>query len=365
MEVVAMMRLVKRVSKKAGLKPGAVVFVGDRKVDEVTIEIFDYTDTELQEKRVTAIEDCFPFKDSPTITWINISGIHDVKTIEKIGNHFGMHPLVMEDIVNTGQRPKMEEQNGLIFLVLKMLYNHPDTELLETEQVSIIVGSNFVISFQEIKGDVFDPIRERIRKTLPRVRFMHTDYLAYTLIDAIVDNYFLVLEQIGEDVESIEEKLVKNPQTEDLETIHDLKRQLIAMRKSVWPLREVIGGLDRLESSLIHDTTKPYVRDLYEHTIQVIDTVETFRDMVSGLLDIYMSSISNKMNEVMKVLTIIATIFIPLGFLAGVYGMNFDSSASPFNMPELGARYGYPVFWVVALAIGGGLLWFFKRKRWL
>jgi len=271
----------------------------------------------------------------------------------------------MEDIVNPGQRPKIEDTTDYIFLVVKMLYNDPDGGDIISEQVSIIYGNNFVISFQEREGDVFNYVRDRLRKAVPRVRFMGADYLAYALVDAIIDHYFLVLEAIGEKIESMEDELVKRPQVKDLELIHDLKRKLIHIRKSIWPLREVIGGWDRLETKLIQDYTRAYLRDLYEHTIQVIDTVETFRDMVSGLLDIYLSSISNRMNEIMKVLTIIATIFIPLGFLAGVFGMNFDPTVSPYNMPELGFRYGYLMFWIVVMLVGGGLFLFFKRKRWL
>ena len=210
-----------------------------------------------------------------------------------------------------------------------------------------------------------DSVRERIKKTMPRSRFLGSDYLAYSLVDATVDHYFSVLENIGDGIESIEEELITNPGTRSLQSINDLKRELALMRKRVWPLREVVGGLERSESKLVHKSTRIYLRDLYEHVIQVIDTVETFRDMTSSLLDIYLSSVSNKMNEVMKVLTIFATIFIPLGFLAGVYGMNFDHSASPFNMPELGWRFGYLFFWSIAILIGGGLLWFFRRKGWL
>jgi magnesium transporter len=259
----------------------------------------------------------------------------------------------------------MEASGKYIFLVLKMVHGNTAAGEIQSEQFSFVVGDNFVISFQEREGDVFEPVRDRIRKTIPRVRFMNSDYLAYTLVDAIVDGYYAVLETFGERIESMEDLLVKDPRTESLEAIHDLKRQLILMRKAVWPLREVVSGLDRAESPLVKLETRAYLRDLYEHTIQVIDTVETFRDMVSGLLDIYMSSVSNKMNEVMKVLTIIATIFIPLGFLAGVYGMNFDAAAGPYNMPELGFRYGYLTFWAAAVLIGGGLFFFFKRKKWL
>ncbi|MFH1700563.1 MAG: magnesium/cobalt transporter CorA [Candidatus Zixiibacteriota bacterium] len=360
-----MPKLIKKLSKKKGLKPGSIVFVGEQKIEQTRFRIIDYNDSELNEYEVSSIEECYPYKDKATMTWINIDGLHDVSMLEKIGQHFGFHPLVMEDIANTGHRPKLEVGDEYIFMVLKMLYLDATHDNILSEQCSIIFGKNFIISFQERVGDVFESVRDRLRKTVPRVRFMTSDYLAYTLVDAIVDHYFVVLEGLASKIEDMEDELIKNPKTDDLETIHDLKRQLIYMRKATWPLREVVGGLERVETNLIKDSSKPYLRDLYEHTIQVIDTVETFRDMVSGLLDIYLSSISNKMNEVMKVLTIIATIFIPLGFLAGVYGMNFDTSISGFNMPELGLPFGYVMFWVIALFIGSGLFIFFKRKNWL
>ena len=360
-----MSRLIKNHSKSKGLQPGTIVFVGEKKVEKTRIRIIDYDAANLEEKEVSSIEDCFPFKDSPTITWINIDGLHDVELIDGIGKHFDLHPLILEDIANTGQRPKLETSERYLFLVLKMLQVTQDTDEIRREQFSLVVGKNFVISFQERFGDVFEPVRKRLRKTEPRARFMSADYLAYALVDAIVDGYYSVLESGGEQIESVEDLLLEDPGVENLEIIHELKRELILMRKAVWPLREVIGGLDRIESPLIQDTTRAYLRDLYEHTIQVIDTVETFRDMVSGLLDIYMSSVSNRMNEVMKVLTIIATIFIPLGFLAGVYGMNFNTSVSPYNMPELSFAYGYLMFWLLAVLIAGGLFLFFKRKSWL
>jgi magnesium transporter len=361
----SMPRFIKKLSKTRGLMPGTVVFVGDKKTDKTHIRIIDYDATGIEEKTVASVEECFPFKEKPTITWINIDGLHDVDQIENIGRHFDIHPLILEDIANTGQRPKLDSFDRGFFIALKMLTLDPENDRIHSEQFSFVVGKNFVISFQERTGDVFDPVRDRIRKSSPRVRFMDSDYLAYTLFDAVVDHYFTILEAMGERIEDIEAKLLEDPGPENLESIHELKRELIYMRKAVWPLREVIGGLERIGSEFIHDTTYAYLRDLYEHTIQVIDTVETFRDMVSGLLDIYLSSVSNKMNEVMKVLTIIATIFIPLGFLAGIYGMNFDTSASSWNMPELGMRYGYLLFWVAAVLIGGGLFIFFKRKKWL
>jgi len=354
-----------KLSKTRGLKPGSVVFVGVKRTDKVIINIMSFTETELEERNVEKIEDTFPYRDKAAVTWINIDGLDVVENIEKIGKHFGIHPLTLEDVANSRHRPKMEDMGNYCFVVLKMLYANHDGGDIESEQVSIIFGKNFVISFQEREGDVFDPIRERIRKTEPRARFLNTDYLGYALIDAIVDNYFSILENVGDKVESLEDELVSDPGPDRLESLYEVKRKIIFIRKAVWPLREVVGGLDRLDSELIHEQTKVYLRDLYEHTIQVIDTVETFRDMNSALLDIYLSSISNKMNQVMKVLTIIATIFIPLSFLAAVYGMNFDRSAGPLNMPELGFRFGYIAFWGVAVIIAVSLIIYFRRKNWL
>jgi len=353
-------KFIKRVSKKTGLSPGALVHVGKKKIEKARIRIIDYDESQLQEKEAKTIEECFPFKEKPTVTWINIDGLHEVDIIEKIGKHFDVHPLVLEDIVNTGQRPKMEDFDNYLFLVLKMLYWDEDKSEVIAEQLSLILGSNFVISFQERVGDVFEPVRERIRGAKGRIRKMGADYLAYALVDAVVDRYFIILEKLGEKIEVMEEELVAHPSPETLQTIHTLKRELIFLRKSVWPLRELISGLERGESDLIQKSTHIFLRDVYDHTIQVIDTIETFRDMVSGMLDIYLSSVSNKMNEVMKVLTIIATIFIPLTFVAGIYGMNFEF------MPELKWHWFYPeVFWIAMAIIAGLMLLYFRRKRWL
>ena len=353
-------KFIKRVSKKTGLSPGALVHVGKKKIEKARIRIIDYDESQLQEKEAKTIEECFPFKEMPTVTWINIDGLHEVDIIEKIGKHFDVHPLVLEDIVNTGQRPKMEDFDNYLFLVLKMLYWDEDKSEVIAEQLSLILGSNFVISFQERVGDVFEPVRERIRGAKGRIRKMGADYLAYALVDAVVDRYFIILEKLGEKIEAMEEELVAHPSPETLQTIHTLKRELIFLRKSVWPLRELISGLERGESDLIQKSTHIFLRDVYDHTIQVIDTIETFRDMVSGMLDIYLSSVSNKMNEVMKVLTIIATIFIPLTFVAGIYGMNFEF------MPELKWHWFYPeVFWAAIAVIAGVMVFYFKRKRWL
>lgn len=354
-----MFKLNKKRSNKAGLPPGTPVYIGEKKHEEVKISIIDYDEAQFQERKAKAIEECFPFKDTPTVTWINIDGIHQVDIIEKIGKHFDLHPLIMEDIVNTEQRPKMDDSGHYIFIVLKMLYYDEKENEAKVEQVSIILGDNFVISFQEREGDIFDPIRERIRNGKGRVRKMGADYLAYTLLDAIVDNYFIILEKLGERIEELEDRLVTDPRPETLHEIHKLKREMIFLRKSVWPLREVISGLERVESSLIRKAIRIYLRDIYDHTIQVIDTVETFRDMLSGMHDTFLSSISNRMNEVMKVLTIIATIFIPLTFIAGVYGMNFKF------MPELEWRWAYFTVWIVIVIAAISMVIFFKRKKWL
>jgi magnesium transporter len=313
----------------------------------------------LEEKEAKEVEECFPFKDKPTVTWINIDGIQRIDVIEKIGKHFNLHPLALEDIVNTGQRPKMEDFVDYIFVVLKMLYYDEKKREPNAEQLSLVLGPNWVISFQENEGDVFDPIRERIRADKGRIRKMGADYLIYALIDAVVDNYFIILEKIGEKIEEIEDELVANPSPETLQAIHNLKRQMIFLRKSVWPLREVISRLERWESQLINKSTYIYLRDVYDHTIQVIDAIETFRDMLSGMLDIYLSSVSNRMNEVMKVLTIIATIFIPLTLVAGLYGMNFK------YMPELEWPWGYPLVLFVMFTIGVLMLIYFRKKKWL
>jgi magnesium transporter len=349
----------KKDSRSAGLPPGTLVHIGERKLESVRITLIDYDEQSVREKQVDEIEQCFPFKTTPTVTWINIDGLHDIQLIEKIGKNFDFHPLILEDVLNTGQRPKFEDFDSYVFIVLKMLTYDENEETIKSEQVSMILGKNFVISFQEIQGDVFENIRERIRNAKGRIRKMQCDYLLYTLLDAVVDNYFAILEKFGERIESLEEQLVSDPDEKILQKIHSIKRELISLRKSVWPLRELVSGLQRSESSLISEPTIIYFRDVYDHTIQVIDTVETFRDMISGMLDIYLSSISNRMNAVMKVLTIIATIFIPLTFIAGVYGMNFK------NMPELEWKWGYGAVWLVMLIVAACMLTYFRRKKWL
>lgn len=349
----------KKASRTIGLPPGTPVHIGDWKTEKVRITVLDYDEARFEEKEVERPEECFPFRDKPSVTWINIDGLHDLEIIEKIGAHFNLHPLNVEGIANTEQRPKSEDLVDYLFIVLKMLYLEEGNDDVVAEQVSLVLGSNFVISFQERQGDVFEQIRDRIRNAKGRIRKMGSDYLGYSLIDAIVDNYFVVLEKLSGKVELLEEELLPNPKPETLPAIQGLKRALISLRKSVWPLREVISALERGESPLIKKTTRPYLRDVYDHTIQVIDTTEALRDMVAGILDIYLSGLSNRMNEVMKVLTIIATIFIPLTFIAGIYGMNFQ------YMPELKWRYSYAVVWIVMGIVGLSMLVYFRKKRWL
>ena len=354
-----MPRFIKRTSKKKGLSPGTLIHIGEKKSEEVKIFLMNYDQEQLQEKVLKKIEESFAYKDTPPITWINIDGLHDVDIIDKIGRHFGIHPLTLEDIVNTGHRPKAEDFEDYDYIILKMLTYDEDQNHITADQVSFILGPHYLISFQETEGDVFNFVRERIRKAKGRIRRSGCDYLAYALIDAIVDHYFLVLEKMGEKIELLEEDLLDGTQTKTLQSIHHLKREMIFFRKQVWPLRDILSTLMKEETSLIQETTRIFIRDLYDHTIQVMDTIESFRDVLSGLQDLYLSTVSNRMNEVMKVLTIMATIFIPLTFIAGIYGMNFE------YMPELKWPWAYPVLWILLIAIFVFMIFWFKRKKWL
>jgi len=352
-------KVVKKRIKKVGLPPGTPVYVGEKKIEKIKISIMDYDETQFLEKEIKSVEEILPLKEKTTVTWIDVVGIHEVDIIEEIGKIFDLHPLIVEDIVNTDQRIKMEDFGNYIFVVLKMFFHDENKNEIKAEQASLILGSNFVISFQEEESDIFKPIRERIRNGKGRARKLGADYLAYSLLDAIVDHYFVILEKLGERIEDLEDELVVKPEPKILEEIHRLRREMIFLRKSVWPLREVIACLERGETSLVQKSTEVYLRDVYDHTIQVMDAVETYRDMLAGMLETYLSSISNKMNEVMKVLTIIATIFIPLTFIVGVYGMNFRF------MPELEWRWGYIIIWTIMIVVAVFMIFYFKRKRWI
>lgn len=360
-----MVRMLRNITKKAGLPPGSPVFVGEEKTEKVTITVTDYDAGAYQERTVATPEECLPFRDSATVSWINVSGLQNVGVIERLGTIFNIHPLIIEDVLNTHQRPKADLFENHIYFVLRVHRAENSSGQSTVEQISFILGQNFLITFQEETDHIFEAVRNRLRSNLGKSRKLGADYLAYALTDSIVDSYFTLLEKIGEEIENLEDDLMLNPDKETLHAIHNLKRKMLLLRKSIWPLRELISKLQREATEFFSDGTQIFLRDLYDHVIQIIDTSETFRDMISGMLDIYLSSISNRMNEVMKVLTIFAAIFIPLTFIAGVYGMNFDTAKSPWNMPELGWFYGYPFALGLMAATGFGLLFYFKRKKWL
>lgn len=352
-------RLVGRASKPAGSAPGTLFHSGERKVESVLIRMLNYTPDELDERKLDSIEECFGECEKSSVTWVNIDGLHDTSIAEAVGERFGVHRLALEDVLSTTQRPKVEDYGEHFLVILRMLSFDSETLSLNSEQLSLIVGNGYVFSFQERRGDVFEPVRERIRVGKGRIRSRGTDYLAYALMDAIVDSYFRILEQVGDHIEEIEEAVLEDASIEVLHRIHHLRREMLLLRRAVWPLRESLGLIYRGEIPNIREDSLVFYRDVYDHSVQVIDTVETLRDVISGAMDLYMTGVSNRMNEVMKVLTIIATIFIPLSFFAGLYGMNFQ------YMPELGFRWGYPVLLGFMAVLAGGMLYFFRRKGWL
>ena len=353
-----MAKFTKGYKKKIGLPSGSLIHIGEKIVEHPRIKIIDFSDGYCMHKQILGIQDCLPYKESETTTWINIDGLHDVKLIESTGKLFGIHPLVLEDILHTGQRPKIEIFDDYVFLVLRMISYDEKQEKVQVEQLSIVLGENYVISFQEKPGDVFNPARERIIQGKSRIRRKKADYLAYALLDAVVDNYFGVLDQVELRFERLDEELFTDSSTETFQKISDLKKEMILLRKSIWPLREVINTITKGEFDGIEESNQVYYRDVYDHIIHVIDILETFREMIAAMHDTYMNFVNNRMNEVMKVLTIVATIFIPLTFIAGVYGMNFR------YMPELGWQWGY--FGVLGFmgVLVMGMVLYFRRKNW-
>ncbi len=349
----------RRRSRKAGLPPGTLVSIGEPRSGPVALTLTQFNADTHQERPIQNIEELPALLNENVVSWLNVSGIHELGLIEKLGAAFQLHPLVLEDIVNTEQRPKGDDYGTYAFIVVKSLTYASSTRTLSTEQVSMIFGQGFVLTFQENGFDPFTPVRERLRTGRGRLRTQRADYLVYTLMDAIVDNYFGVLEGIGETTEQVEEQLLSDPKPEILKDLYNLRRNILFVRRAVWPLREVIGTMQRGQSQLITEFTRTYLADVYDHTIQLIDTIESYRDIIAGMLELYLSSASNRMTSVMKVLTVITTIFMPLSFIAGIYGMNFE------HMPELKSPWGYPLTLVAMLAIAGGMLWFFYRKRWL
>ncbi|HWR30970.1 MAG TPA: magnesium/cobalt transporter CorA [Negativicutes bacterium] len=370
-------RMMPSYAGKKGFPPGTLTHVGSVYTDTIKIRQTDFGATGADSREIGRWEDLLPLQRVREIAWIEISGIHDVKAVEQIGQQFSIHPLVLEDILNTTQRPKFEEYDDYLFLVMRVPFANQETGSagassrkkadlkpnpgleIAFEQVSILFGKDWVLSFTESNRQTFAPVRERIINGKGRLRGQGPDYLAYALLDVIVDQFFVVLEELGESIEFLDEELVQQPDPASLRQIHAFKRQMMYLHKAVWPVREIIGAFERCGSRFCSPETGPYLRDTYDHIIQVIDTVETYRDLISGMLDIYLSSISYRLNEVMKVLTIISTVFIPLTFIAGVYGMNFE------NMPELKWEYGYFLVLGLMLAVTLVMLRYFRRKKWL
>ncbi len=345
--------------KHIGQVPGTLVYTGQKSDRQLQIESFDYNKEDIEEKILVDIEEAVPFKDTDSVTWVNINGLQYIDEIERIGQHYDLHPLVLEDIVNTNQRPKIDEYEDYLFVVLKMLY-YDDEENIIIEQVSFVLGKNYVLTFQEAEGDVFESIRDRLRHAKGRIRTLKSDYLMYALIDAVVDNYFSIIETLGNKIEDLETELFGGHAEEDVSSdIQQLKREILKVRRAIFPLREVINRIEKNEHPLIYKRTITYYRDIYDHLIQVSENIDIYREMIWSLMDMYMTTISNKMNEVMKVLTIIATIFIPLTFIAGIYGMNFE------YIPELQYRYGYFVLWGIMILMFLAMLIYFRKKKWL
>ena len=354
-----MSKLTKGRSKKAGMPPGSLVHIGEKRTEKTRVAVVEYDGQGFQEKELGTFETCYLFPQEPSVTWVNVVGIQQVEILEKLGSCFVVHPLALEDILNTDQRPKMEDYGEDLFIVVKLLSYNEKTNEVEAEQVSLILRPNALLSFQEKEGDDFAAIKERLRAGKGRLRKMGADYLAYTLLDIVVDQYFVVLEKLGERVEVLEGRLLADPGAATLQKIQKLKKEMLLLRQWIWPLREVISSLERGEFPGIQESTRIYLRDVYDHAIQVIDTIEIYRDILSGMLDIYLSSLNNRMSAVMKVLTIIATIFMPLTFLAGVYGMNFK------HMPELDWPWAYPLILAVMAFVAILMLTLFRRKKWL
>jgi magnesium transporter len=336
-------RLVGRASKKPGSAPGTLEHTGRRKMEKVRLRLIDYDTESIEEKELGRIEDSFPYAVEPPVTWVNVDGLHDVSVAEAVAERFGVHRLAMEDVLSPTQRAKVEEYESHFLVIAKMLSFDGATDSISAEQLSLIV----------------EPVRERLRQGRPRIRSRGTDYLAYALIDAVVDNYFRVLEQIGDRIEELESAAMEDPSIQVMHRIHHLKGEVLVLRRAVWPLRETLGQMYRGEIPNITEETQLFLRDVYDHCVQVIDTAETLREVLSGAMDLYMSGVSNRMNEVMKVLTIIATIFIPLSFFAALYGMNFE------YMPELGVRWAYPALLAGMATLAGGMIWYFRRRGWI
>ncbi len=354
-------RIVRRIRRAPpGASPGTLI--ADPSAAAPRIRLIAYGPDALEDHDVARVEELNSVIGEWPVTWINVDGLADLDLIRRLGELFGIHGLALEDVVNVHQRPKVEQYEDHAFIVTRMIHGE---QAPESEQIALFLGEHFLLTFQERSGDCFDPVRERLRQRRGRIRERKADYLAYALLDAVIDGYFPVLEIYGERLENLEDAVTESPSGRQVGEIHAIKRDLLALRRVVWPQREMVNALTRDSSNFVTEGTLPYLRDCYDHTIQLMDLVETYREIASGLVDIYLSSVSARMNEVMKVLTIIATVFMPLGFIAGVYGMNFDRAASPWNMPELGWYWGYPFVLALMTGIAVGLVFYFRSKNWI
>ena len=343
--------------KEAGLPPGTLVYTGSETAP-VTVRLHVFDEDTLEDIPGCDLEAIRQQRAEGRV-WVDVEGVHDLDILRTLGTEFGLHPLTLEDIARPGQRPKVESYEQYAYIVVRMLRWHDEDQRAEEEQVSIVIGRDFVLSFQERPGDVFDPVRNRLMNPQSGMRVASIDYLVYRLLDVIVDNYFVVMEKLGERVEALDALIMGGTGNAALSLIYGLKQEGLLLRRSVWPLREVLAQLQRGDVPHITEATRIYFRDVYDHTIEVMDTIESVRDLIAGMLDVHLSITNNRMSEVMKVLTIITTIFVPLTFIVGIYGMNFDW------MPELNERWAYPAVWIVMLAITAVQLYFFRRKGWL
>lgn len=352
--------------KLPGTRPGTLVYEGEAPPAPVTIHVYDYDAEALHEHTLEEAAACARFRQPDTVSWINVDGLHDVKLVGELGRQFDIHPLTLEDIVSPHQRPKLEEYPHYLYVVLQMMHYDHDQATLEAEQVSLVIGEGFLLSFQEsIEGDVFDPVRQRLRETRGRIRTAGADYLAYALIDVVVDYYLHILEGLGEHIEELEDEVTAEPNPALMRRINGFRRQVAHLRRSIWPLRDVILGLERSEHVSMSSETGVFLRDVYDHTVRTIELIEAERDLLASVTDLHLSTLSFRMNEIMKILAIIATFFLPLTFIAGVYGMNFNPAASPLNMPELNWDYGYPYAVGLMVLVAAGMYLYFRRKGWL
>lgn len=349
---------VSRVSKKIGLPPGSIVYLGEKKVDKVTINVTEYDEAGAETYEIKSIEEIDPFTDTPQITWASVCGLHETDFLKQVGEKFKIHSLVLEDILNVDTRPKIEITDDYLFIVMKLVLFNAEQKILETEQVSFILGRSFLFSFSERTDEIFNPIKDRINSHLGKIRKRGIDYLLYALMDIVVDHYFLALEKVEERIEILDDEVINRTEKSHIESIYNLRNLLLLIRRSIYPLREIVNQLIKDDGDLLDESIEPYLRDLYDHTIHITETIEQQREVTNGLMEIYLSMMSNKMNEVMKVLTVIATIFIPLTFIVGIYGMNFP------NMPEMNWPWAYFAVWGVMMAVVGAMIFYFRKKNW-